>query len=293
MAKKLVDVTKEPQALTEDDVNAQDSATRLWQSLSTTYGQRTDDSNKAYDKSISAAGRAAQQRGMGRSSYAVQTMANLGNEKATAADRINQELIADYQNRLTSLEQQEREEAFQREQFEYQKERNDVADQQWQQQFGYQQQRDTTADQQWQLQFDTSKDQWQQQFDYGKQRDTVGDKQWQKSFDQQNKSTQQQVAIQYINTMLASGGKPSDALLKQAGLSRADYNAMKQKRTAVLGGGGGKNGKNGNNQNGNALNGLTWEQYLASLDNPDGARTVLERVSDDINGKKKSKKGKK
>lgn len=250
MARKVEDVTKEKQALTNEDVNAQDSKTRLWQSLSTTYGQRTEDSNKAYDQNIAAADRAAQQRGMGRSSYNLQTMANLGQEKATAADRINRELIADYQNRLSDLEAQERQEAFQREQFEYQKERNDVADQQWQMQFDYGKERDTVGDTQWQMQFDygkerdtvsdnqwqqqfdTSKDQWQQQFDYGKDRDKVSDEQWQKSFDYQDKSNQQQIALQYINQMLQNGGTPSDDLLKQAGLSRKDYDQMKKKQSS-------------------------------------------------------------
>ena len=247
MAKKVEDVTKEPQALTNEDVNAQDSKTRLWQSLSTTYGQRTEDSNKAYDQSIAAADRAAQQRGMGRSSYNLQTMANLGQEKATAADRINRELIADYQNRLGDLEAQERQEAFQREQFEFQKERANIGDQQWQQQFdygkerdtvgdtqwqqqfGYQQERDKVGDTQWQKSFDQSNKQWQAQFDYGKDRDKVSDEQWQKSFDYQDKSNQQQIAIQYLNSMLQNGGTPSDDLLKQAGISREDYNQMKKK----------------------------------------------------------------
>lgn len=263
MAKKVEDVTKEKQALTNEDVNAQDSKTRLWQSLSTTYGQRVDDSNKAYDQNIAAADRAAQQRGMGRSSYNLQTMANIGKEKATAADRIGRELIADYQNRLSDLEAQERQEAFQREQFEYQKERNNVADQQWQQQFDYGKERDTVGDTQWQMQFDygkerdtvsdkqwqqqfdTNKDQWQQQFDYGKDRDKVSDEQWQKSFDYQDKSNQQQIALQYINQMLTNGGTPSDDLLKQAGLSRSDYEQMKKKSS----GGGKKKTTNDPNAN--------------------------------------------
>lgn len=253
MAKKVDDVTKEKQALTNEDVNGQDSRTRLWQSLSTTYGKRTEDSNKAYDQNIAAADRAAQQRGMGRSSYNLQTMANLGKEKATAADRINSELIADYQNRLSDLEAQERQEAFQREQFEYQKERDQNADQQWQLQFDYGKERDTKSDQQWQMNFDYGKErdkvgdtqwqksfdqsnkQWQAQFDYGKDRDKVSDEQWQKQFDYQDKTAQQQVALQYINNILQKGGTPSDALLAQAGLSRADYNQMKNKSS---GGGG-------------------------------------------------------
>lgn len=50
-------------------------------------------------------------------------------------------------------------------------------------QFNYQKQRDTISDNQWQQQYDLSKDQWNKQFKYQQQRDKVADKQWQKQFD--------------------------------------------------------------------------------------------------------------
>ena len=56
--------------------------------------------------------------------------------------------------------------------YDYQKERDQVADNQWQQQFTYQQGRDQVAD-----------NQWKQQFDYQKERDTMSDRQWQKEYD--------------------------------------------------------------------------------------------------------------
>lgn len=322
MAKKVDDVTKEPQALTNEDVNQQDSRTRLWQSLATTYGQRTEDSNKAFDQSISAADRAAQQRGMGRSSYNLQTMANLGQEKATAADRINKELIADYQSRLSDLEAQERQEAFQREQFEYQKERDTnadqqwqmqfdygkerdtVADTQWQQQFGYQQERDKVGDTQWQKSFDQSNKQWQAQFDYGKERDKVSDEQWQKSFDYQDKSNQQQIALQYLNNMLQNGGTPSDDLLKQAGISREDYNQMKKKQSGGGGyskkpsttGGDDKSGdQNGNNDPYAALYDLYKDLFGGGNgDNgttPPATGTSKDKVHGAVNDVKNKKNG--
>ena len=115
------DVTAQKQAKNKKQVDNQDSRTRIWQSLSTTYNKRKEDSNQQYDLNRNAADRAALQRGMGRSSYNLQTMANIDTEKAKAADQIDKELIADYQARISDLENQERDEAFKREQFQYQK----------------------------------------------------------------------------------------------------------------------------------------------------------------------------
>lgn len=165
VASASVGVTSKNQAKNKEQVDEQDARTRLWQSLSTTYAKRTEDSNKQYDLNKNAADRAANQRGMGRSSYNLQTMANIDTEKANAADRIQQELIADYQNRLSDIENSE----FQREQFQYQKD-----------------------------------------------------------------SDKQQIAIAYINNMLQNGGTPSDDLLKQAGLSRKDYDQMKKKQSTYV-----------------------------------------------------------
>lgn len=76
--------------------------------------------------------------------------------------------------------------------FDYQKSRDQVADNQWQQNFDYQKGRDTVADNQWQQKFDYQKgrdavsdNQWQQSFDYQKNRDNVADSQWRTTFDYQ------------------------------------------------------------------------------------------------------------
>ena len=90
-----------------------------------------------------------------------------------------------------------------REQFLYQKERNAVADTQWQTQFdynksindrnyNYQLGRDQVADKQWQDTFDyqqrradVADKQWQSNFDYQKQRNDVADQQWRDTFNYQ------------------------------------------------------------------------------------------------------------
>jgi hypothetical protein len=205
-AKATGDVTKAAQATSKEDVDAQDSRTRLWQSLGTTYGQAIEESDKQYDLNKGEADRAAIARGMGRSSYNLATLANIDTQKAQAADRLRQQQIADYQKGVSELEQQEKEDEKFWEQFKYQQGRDKVADDQWKQQFVYQQGRDAKADEQ-----------------------------WDKQYEQGQKSSEQQVAMSFVSQILAAGGTPSDTLLQQAGLSRQDYEAMKQQAAATGG----------------------------------------------------------
>lgn len=111
------DFTKAPQAEAAEDVNNQDSKTRLWQSLSTAYGNQMEESDKAYDKSISQMNNAMQSRGMQRSSYAAQVAANMYNDKNKARNRIGEALIADYQNRIGDIEANEQENEWRQKQF--------------------------------------------------------------------------------------------------------------------------------------------------------------------------------
>lgn len=198
------DVTKAPQATTQQDVEGQDARTRLWQSLDQTYGQQRQQIDKNYAQAISQTDRAMQNRGMQRSSYAMQTLANLGQEQAKANADSMASQIADYQNRLSSLETQER-------------------------QFAYQQERDKVADQQWQQQFQAQQDQWKQQFEYNQM------------------SAKQQIAFSSLMNMMEAGDNPSDALLKQAGISRSDYEQMKAAPAAKAKGGRGGSSRTGTN----------------------------------------------
>ncbi|MBP5727725.1 MAG: hypothetical protein J6Y48_11695 [Clostridia bacterium] len=330
------DVTKEKQAKTVEDVNNQDARTRLWQSLNTTYSNQMDESDKAYDKSISQQNNAMLARGMGRSSYASQIAANMYTEKNNARNRLGEALIADYQNRISDIENQEKEDerwerqfaetqkqnewqrqyqegeaarqqsnwekeyaanrsdtawsqGFQQSQLDYQKSQDALAQQNWETQFAYQQQRDAAADQQWQKQYDEQLRQFNENMAYQRERANVSDAQWQKQYDESlrefnaqmaqqeaqfkanydfqvseanrqqsnweiqqafneqqwqaqqeqwkqefeyNKmSDSQKIAYNYIVAAASNGGDVSDALLKQAGISRTDYNAMKAKAT--------------------------------------------------------------
>ena len=174
------DFTKAPQAETAEDVNNQDARTRLWQSLNTTYSNQMEESDKAYDKSISQQNNAMLARGMGRSSYAAQISANMYNDKNTARNKLGQALIADYQNRIGEIEAQ----------------RDTVADTQWQKQFEYQKGRDTVADRQWQKQYDEQLRQFNENMAYQRERANVSDAQWQKTYDENLRQFNAQMAQQ-------------------------------------------------------------------------------------------------
>lgn len=210
------DFTQQPQATTQADVDAQDSRTRLWQSLNYSYGDQIRNSDKSYDQAYSQADRQALSRGMQRSSYNNQTLANLSNQKIEAQNDIRAAQIADYQNRINDIEAQERQEAFQREQFEYQKAQDALAQQNWQTQMDYQQSRDAVSDAFNEKQWQAQQDQWQAQ-----------QEQWKQEFEYSKMSTDQKLAYESIMTIIGQGNDPSDDLLKRAGLSRADVNAMK------------------------------------------------------------------
>jgi len=220
-----LDYTAQKQAESAADVDQQDSRTRLWQSLKYGYDKQQRDSDKAYDKLISQSNNQALSRGMGRSSYALQTAANLGKEKVNAQNDINAALIAAYQGKIGDIEQQEKDDERWERQFaesqrqfneqmgfqqkesertqsnwekEYAAGREDTAwNRQFQQsQMDYQKQRDVIADQQWQKQYDEQLRQFNENMAYQKERANVSDAQWQKTYEENlrqfNKQMEQQ-----------------------------------------------------------------------------------------------------
>lgn len=222
-----LDYTNQPQATTAEDVNNQDARTRLWQSLSYGYNNQIKQSNKAYDQAYSQADRQALSRGMQRSSYNSQNLANINQQKIEAQNNINSALIADYQNRIGDIENQEKE------------------DERWERQFA-----ETQRQNDWSRNFQQS------QFDYGKEQDALNrafqeqqyadqQAQWREEFDYNKMSDSQKLAYNYIAAAAANGGDVSDDLLKQAGISRQDYNAMKAQATSGGGGGGWRSGAGG------------------------------------------------
>jgi hypothetical protein len=242
-------------AKTKDEVNNMSRADRLWDSLSYSYGRKGDLLSKEYDKARSQADRQALSRGMQRSSYNNQVLANIDENRINALNDNQSALIADYENRLGDIEDKEWERDFQERQFAANRE--DAA---WQQGFQEKQYADSRADTAWQQGFqekqysdsrnDTLWNQafqekqydanradtaWQQEFSQ-KQFDAQL-AQWDKEFNYTKMSDEQKIAYNYITTAAANGGDVSDALLAQAGISREDYNAMKKQASS---GGGGK-----------------------------------------------------
>jgi len=149
-------------------VEAQTAPDQMWESMSNQYDQQAKQIQQAYARTYSQADNQLLSRGMGRSSYGGQVLANIGQQEIEAQTQNHNDLIAAYQNWLSNYNTQ------------------------------------------------------QEQF------------QWEKD------QAAQQIAMSYISAIAAKGGKPSDALLAQAGLSRSDYNAMKYK--APSGGGSSRGG---------------------------------------------------
>lgn len=108
--------------------------------------------------------------------------------------------------------------------FDYQQSRDTIADQQWQQQFDearrqyeqeydYQRERDAMADTQWASEYnyrldrDTVEDQqWQAAFDYEKGRDTVADQQWQAEFEEAKRQYDLNYGLSASKASGSSGG---------------------------------------------------------------------------------------
>lgn len=212
------------------------AAERLWDSLNYSYGQQRDESNRQYARAVSQNDQAMLNRGMQRSTYALQTSANLRNQAVDASNRIYNQQIADYENRLQDIENQEWQRAFQ------------------------------------EKSFDEGVRQFNVNFDYQKGRDAIGDEQWQKAFDQSNTQNDRQLAYNYVTAILARGGDPTDDLLARAGLSRQDANAIKAQQATGGGGGGGYSYSSGGGRSGgnndttnNTPGGSQWSDYLKGL----------------------------
>jgi hypothetical protein len=127
--------------------------------------------------------------------------------------------------RLASQEWQSGENALNRAQSQSQFEAN----------LSYQRERDAQSQQNWAIeqafreqQAEVQQAQWREQFDYG------------------TKTDDQKIAYNYVAQAAANGGDVSDELLARAGLSRADYNAMKSDVQATSGSGSSGSRRSGN-----------------------------------------------
>lgn len=230
-------------ARTKTDVEQQDRRQRLWDSLDYSYGKKRQDSDESFARSYSQADRQMLGRGMQRSSYGAQTLANINKQANDARQDIYDAQIADYQARLTEIEDKEQEDARWQQQFEYQQQRDAVGDNQWQMQFDYGKERDTVGDQQW-----------QKQFDYQQGRDKVGDEQWQKQF---NENVRQFNVLHPQDTGSGGGGGG------YSGGSRGGSSGSKKNTNTT------QNPQNGDQGNG----GKSWLETLFSGANISGSNS--------------------
>lgn len=104
-------------AQSQTDVNDMSVRDRFWDSLNYTYGQQREASDRSFAQAYSQADRQMLGRGMQRSSYGAQTLANINQQKIDAQNNIYSQQIADYERQL------------------YQMERDQIADEQWQKEF--------------------------------------------------------------------------------------------------------------------------------------------------------------
>lgn len=231
-------------AKTRDDVDSMSKRDRLWDSLNYSYGKKAERSDEQFRQAYSQADRQMLSRGMQRSSYGAQTLANLDQKRVEARNDIDSELIADYENRLQDIEQQEQQQAN------------------------------------WQKQFDEGVRQYNTNLEYQQGRDTVNDTWRQKEFDQSNLNTDRKLAYNYVTAILGQGGDPSDDLLSRAGLSRADANALKA-QIAEAGGGGYSGGGGGRGGSGG---GLTANEKNAASGAVNAAQSAINGLLGNVTG---------
>lgn len=198
-------------AKTKAEVEQQTKNDRLWESLDYSYGKNSDAIAKSYDQAFSQASNQLLKRGMQRSAYGTQQLANIEKQKIDAQEDNRRALIADYQNRLTDLENQEAARDLQERQFAesqrqfnenlaYNKDRAAASDNQFTLQFNEGQRqfdlgqalaREQLAENQRQYnetqaynreRANASDNQWNLSFNYQQERDKVGDTQWERQF---------------------------------------------------------------------------------------------------------------
>jgi hypothetical protein len=248
-------------------------------------------------------------------------------EKNNARNKLGEALIADYQNRISDIERQEKEDEWRNKEWDYKLSRDAVADERYADELKYSRDRDTIADKRYEdeLAYSRNRDtvadkryedelaysrgrdtiadkRYEDELAYSRGRDTIADKryedelaysrgrddvadkryadelayargrdaiadaryadetaysreqdalnrafaeqqwqtqqeQWREEFNYNKMTNDQKIAFEVITAALAAGNDADDATLKRAGISRAEFNTMKQKAAATGTGG--------------------------------------------------------
>lgn len=200
-------------ARTRQDVDNMTARDRLWDSMGYTYGKKRENVGKDYAQAYSQADRQLLSRGMQRSSYGAQTLANINQQRNEALRDVDDAMIADYENRLMDIERQEKEDEKWERQFSYQKERDLIGDQQWQQTYNeqlrqfnenmaYQRERANVSDSQWQQTYDAARREFDAQMEWSREQFNQQQSNWQAEFDEGVR----QFNVQNQPAAVASGG---------------------------------------------------------------------------------------
>lgn len=241
--------------------------------LGASYDRKRENTNDTYAKNRSAADRQALTRGMQRSSYNNQTLANIDSEKAKALSDIDTAQTTAESNidkKIAQLAAQlaETEKGYETARADDIMARiRELQDQEYD--------RKTAAEQ---IRVQLAGDLYNKE--YQSSRDAVTDANWREKFDYQKKSDDQKIAMEIVMASIKAGNNPTDDILARAGLSRADANSMIQQvqEQVSTGGGGGyyggtirRNNSTGNNTEGASSSTPTdasSDENLNYIDNP-------------------------
>ena len=211
---------------------------------------------------------------------------NLANrQEQSAKDALAQQLVEAGYTRDASIAEYMAELALQKSsamreenqfatQFNYQAERDKIADDQWQKAYDYQAERDRIADSQFATQFNyqaerdkIADDQWQKAYDYQAERDRIADSQWQKEFDLAVADGDYSKALAMAETLAAAGDFSGYSKL---GYSASQINALKKAynaANATSGSGGGSSRRSSSSRSsGGSSSGFTDTSGTANLE---------------------------
>jgi hypothetical protein len=209
--------------------------------------QQSDISNRQWEQNFNAQqDQNAWQRGFSEKQFNAQQDQNTWqkqfSEQQFAAQQ-KQNDIANQQWEQTfnaNQSQQALENAFREKQFNSKQEQQAIANQQWERQFNANQLQQTIANQQWEQQFNANQQQQTIQNQQWEQGFNAQQAQWREQFDYNALSDVQQSAFKVVAQAAALGNDVDDYLLGRAGLTRADFNSMKQQANFNGGAGAGK-----------------------------------------------------
>ncbi len=256
--KKTEDYTKAKQAETLEDVQGQDTATKIWQSLAPAYDQQVESIEEGFRQSEKQLNNNVLSRGLQRSSLAAQSLGNLLAQKNKQITNAGKERIASLQSALLQAEEAENARKFQTAEREatqnWQAGQNEIARafEGEQARLGreFEGQQNALNREQSNTQFNLNLDFQKAEAERAQKNTDIAQAfaekqwdeqvaQWNKQYDADRMDAQQQKAYNYILQAVKAGGDVTDEMLAEAGISRQDYNAMKG---ATLGGSTGSTG---------------------------------------------------